>query len=103
MGTVHGACGEAARRLARRSGRLADGEIVVPVGGLATKELLGIRRLSEAVGETYDYDGVVYVPLPHPSGASTWLNVQENKARLIRALAVLGELVAASRIGGSDA
>jgi uracil-DNA glycosylase len=78
-------------------------EIVVPVGGLAAKELLGIRRLSEAVGETYDYDGVVYVPLPHPSGASTWLNVQENEARLIRALAVLGELVAASRIGGSDA
>ena len=78
-------------------------EIVVPVGGLATEELLGIRRLSEAVGETFGYDGVVYVPLPHPSGASTWLKVPENKARLIRALAVLGELVAASRIGGSDA
>jgi uracil-DNA glycosylase len=81
---------------------LAPG-IVIPVGGLAIKELLGIRRLSEAVGEIYSYDGVVYVPLPHPSGASTWLNVPENKARLIRALAVLGELVAAGRIGGSDA
>jgi uracil-DNA glycosylase len=78
-------------------------EIVVPVGGLAIKELLGIRWLSEAVGETCSHDGVVYVPLPHPSGASTWLNVPENKARLIRALAVLGELVAASRIGGSNA
>ncbi len=31
------------------------------------------------------------------------MNVPENKGRLIRALAVLGELVAASRIGGSDA
>ncbi len=78
-------------------------EIVIPVGGLAIKELLVIRRLSEAVGETFSYDGVVYVPLPHPSGASTWLNAPENKARLIRALAVLGELVGASRIGGSDA
>jgi hypothetical protein len=31
------------------------------------------------------------------------LNVPENKARLIRALAALGELVGASRIGGSEA
>ena len=57
-------------------------EIVVPVGGLAIKELLGIGRLSEAVGETFVRDGVVYVPLPHPSGASTWLNVPENRDRL---------------------
>jgi uracil-DNA glycosylase len=64
-------------------------------------ELLGIRRLAEAVGGTYWRDGVVYVPLPHPSGASTWLNVPENRGRLLRA--VLGDLVAAGRIGGSDA
>jgi uracil-DNA glycosylase len=78
-------------------------EVVVPVGGLAIRELLGFGKLSEAVGETFVRDGVVYVPLPHPSGASTWLNVPENKRRLSRALAVLGELVAAGRIGGSDA
>jgi uracil-DNA glycosylase len=57
-------------------------EVVVPVGGLAVRELL---------------------PLPHPSGASTWLNVPENRGRLFRALAVLGRLVAAGRIGGSGA
>jgi uracil-DNA glycosylase family 4 len=78
-------------------------EIVVPVGGLATRELLGVGRLSEAVGETFGRDGVVYVPLPHPSGVSTWLNVPENRDRLSRALAVLGGLVAAGRIGESDA
>jgi len=77
-------------------------EVVVPVGGLAIKELLGIGRLSEAVGETFTRDGVVYVPLPHPSGASTWSNVPENRGRLSRALAALGELVAAGRIGGSE-
>ncbi len=86
-----------------REFELLGPEIVIPVGGLAIKELLGIRRLSEAVGETYWRDGVVYVPLPHPSGASTWLNVPENRGRLLRALAVLGDLVAAGRIGGSDA
>jgi hypothetical protein len=29
------------------------------------------------------------VPLPHPSGASQWFNVPENKDRLARALEVL--------------
>ena len=71
--------------------------VVVPVGGLAIKELLGIGTLAEAVGRTVEIDGVVYVPLPHPSGASTWLNARENKERLRRSLATLGELVAARR------
>jgi len=71
--------------------------VVAPVGGLAIKELLGITRLSEAVGETIRRDGIVYVPLPHPSGASTWLNAPENKECLDRALAALKEQAAALR------
>ncbi|MGH3106611.1 MAG: uracil-DNA glycosylase family protein [Rubrobacteraceae bacterium] len=78
-------------------------EVVAPVGGLAVRELLGIGRLSEAVGETILRDEVVYVPLPHLSGASTWLNLPENRGRLFRALAELGRLVADGRIGGSGA
>ena len=69
-------------------------EVVVPVGGLAIKELLGIGRLSEAVGEAITRGGVVYVPLPHPSGASTWLNRPENKERLVLALGLLKERMA---------
>lgn len=72
--------------------------LVVPVGGLAVKELLGITRLSQAVGETFERDGIVYVSLPHPSGASTWLNAPENKERLARALAALRERAAALRL-----
>ena len=72
-------------------------EVVVPVGGLAIKELLGIRRLSDAVGREIVRDGVAYVPLPHPSGASTWLNRPENKERLGVALGLLGERMAALR------
>ena len=78
-------------------------EVVILVGGLVVRELLGIGWLSEAVGETILRDGVVYVPLPHPSGASTWLNLPENRGRLFRTLAVLGRLVADGRIGGSGA
>jgi uracil-DNA glycosylase len=76
---------------------------VILVGGLVVRELLGIGWLSEAVGETILLDGVVYVPLPHASGASTWLNLPENRGRLFRTLAVLGRLVADGRIGGSGA
>jgi uracil-DNA glycosylase len=72
-------------------------KVVVPVGGLAIKELLGVTRLSEAVGETIRRSGLVFVPLPHPSGASTWLNAPENKERLARALAALKEQAAALR------
>jgi uracil-DNA glycosylase len=77
-------------------------EVVVPVGGLAIKELLGAKQLSGVVGRTFERDGVVYVPLPHPSGASAWLNAPENKERLERALGLLGEAVArvAGRPGG---
>jgi hypothetical protein len=39
--------------------------------GEPVRELLGVRRLVEAVGTTYRRDGVIYVPLPHPPGAST--------------------------------
>jgi uracil-DNA glycosylase len=74
-------------------------EVVVPVGGLAIRELLGTKRLSDAVGRTFEHDGVVYVPLPHPSGASTWLNGSENRERLTTALSTLGERVAALRHG----
>jgi uracil-DNA glycosylase len=77
---------------------LLQPEVVAPVGELAIKELLGITRLSEAVGETVRRDGIVYVPLPHPSGASTWLNAPENKERLDRALATLKEQAAALKL-----
>jgi uracil-DNA glycosylase len=67
------------------------------------KELLGIARLSEAVGRTHRRDGVVYVPLPHPSGASTWLNAPENEERLWRSLAMLRDLMISNNLGETDA
>jgi uracil-DNA glycosylase len=68
-------------------------EVVIPVGGLAIRELLGIEKLTAAIGERYERDGVIYVPLPHPSGASTWFHKPENKRRLARALALVGRFV----------
>ena len=36
--------------------------------------------LAECVGCRFDYDGAAVVPLPHPSGASGWLNAPAHRA-----------------------
>ena len=48
--------------------------------------------MTNLIGEQFERDGRIVVPLPHPSGASQWFNAAENKARLERALQVLAVL-----------
>ena len=69
--------------------RLLQPRLVVPVGGLAIQALLGTARLTEAIGERFERDGAVVVPLPHPSGVSRWPNVPANRKRLDDALALI--------------
>ena len=69
--------------------RLLEPRLVVTVGGLAARRLLGVRSVSESVGVRYELDGAVAIPLPHPSGASSWLNVPENRARVAEAVATI--------------
>lgn len=66
--------------------RLLRPQLVVTVGGLAAKRLLGVRRLTDAIGARYELGGVPAIPLPHPSGASGWLNDPSNRTRLLSAL-----------------
>jgi uracil-DNA glycosylase len=56
--------------------------LIVPVGGMAARRLLGVRSVSESVGVRYELDDTVAIPLPHPSGASGWLNDPANRARV---------------------
>ncbi len=69
---------------------ILDPAVVILVGGMAIKEVLNVPRMTDVIGEAIERDGVTYVPLPHPSGASTWLNAPENKESLERALKILG-------------
>ena len=62
--------------------RLMRPRLIVPVGGLAAKRLLGIPRVTECVGGRFEHDGAVAIPLPHPSGASGWLNDPANRERV---------------------
>jgi uracil-DNA glycosylase family 4 len=67
--------------------RLLRPELIVAVGGLAIRHLLGPRPLDECIGSTFEHGGAVVVPLPHPSGVSRWLNAPANRARLDEAIA----------------
>ena len=68
--------------------------LVLPVGKLAIGQLLGERPLAETIGQTFrlDYRGhrADCIPLPHPSGASTWHRTEPGKTLLAQALAKIG-------------
>jgi len=68
--------------------------LIVPVGGLAIRRLLGISGLAACVGRRYERDDAAVVPLPHPSGASGWLNAPANRELTARAAALVREELA---------
>ena len=67
--------------------RLLRPALVVTIGLAAARQLLGVRRLTDAIGKSYVLDDAIAIPLPHPSGASGWLNDETNRRRLGKALA----------------
>ena len=69
--------------------RLMRPRLIVTVGGLALRSLLGRADLTAAIGIRFEYEGVPVVPLPHPSGASSWPNAPANRARLDAALGLV--------------
>ena len=69
--------------------RLLRPELLLLVGGLAVRRLLGLTPLTDCVGRRYALGEAVALPLPHPSGASGWLNVPANRRRLQVALSLV--------------
>lgn len=70
-------------------------ELVIAVGTLASRQLLGVPQLKDAVGVKHRaaraghrFDVIV---LPHPSGRSTWLNRKENARLLEESLRLISE------------
>ncbi len=61
--------------------RLIRPTLIVPVGTLAIGQLLGINNLKTCIGRSFPCRDAVAVPLPHPSGASAWTNVEANRER----------------------
>ncbi len=77
--------------------------VVLLVGTLAIERFWGKVPLSEVVGKSRVEGERVLIPLPHPSGASRWLNDPENRERLARALAVVRRTVRRLDNAGSAA
>jgi uracil-DNA glycosylase len=86
---------ERCRRHLDRELHLLQPRLVIPVGKLAIAQLLpDAAQLVDVVGKLHrvERDGRAFdvLPLPHPSGASTWHRMEPGKALLARALAELG-------------
>jgi uracil-DNA glycosylase len=69
-------------------------KVVLPVGRLAIELFYGRKfKLVDVVGtSTQDAQGRWIVPLPHPSGASLWLNRPAHQAQVAEALSILSRL-----------
>lgn len=69
---------------------ILDPPILVLVGQLAIGTFLGKGSLNKFVGSGFGWNGRRLLPLPHPSGVSTWLNDPANERLVERAMDVLG-------------
>lgn len=73
--------------------------VLVLVGRMAIDRYMDDRPLADLVGRLWPAEvagrAVWLCPLPHPSGASTWLNDPAHKARLAAGLTALGEAIRA--------
>ena len=65
-------------------------ELILPIGRLAIGLFFDTKLpLEKIVGTQIEQDGRVIIPLPHPSGASTWYNKPENRARVRKAIRLI--------------
>jgi uracil-DNA glycosylase len=72
--------------------RLVRPDIVLLVGRMAVVDMLPAlagQPLAALVGTSVRERDIEWIPLPHPSGASRWLNAPENRALVDRALMLL--------------
>lgn len=65
---------------------------IILFGKMAIETFLPRMALEDAVGQVFERSGVTFIPLPHSSGASTWLNSNAHKALLAEAIARVREM-----------
>jgi uracil-DNA glycosylase len=83
--------------------KLLRPRLIVTVGGLAARRMLGVKSVGECVGVRYELGDAIAIPLPHPSGASSWLNVPANKERVAAAVELVRAEVAQLGAGTLEA
>lgn len=73
--------------------RIIRPSLIIPVGRLAIDRFLGAVPLATVVGREHEVTHAggrsIAIPLPHPSGASSWIHAAGNRELLDGALALL--------------
>jgi uracil-DNA glycosylase len=81
--------------------RIIRPSLIIPVGRLAIDRFLGPVALDEVVGRAHDVEHEgghsVAIPLPHPSGASSWVHGPGHRELLDRSLQLIRQRLAALR------
>lgn len=74
---------------------LLQPKLIIPVGKLAISQYLEVSKLVDVIGQKFQrtINGVEVdlIPLPHPSGASTWHRMSPGKELLAYALDLLSQ------------
>jgi uracil-DNA glycosylase len=72
---------------------LIQPKLIITVGRISMNYFLGAKTdFTQAIGQAFERDGRIVLPLPHPSGVSRWTNDPANQARLSQALSRLQEI-----------
>jgi len=68
-------------------------DLILPVGKLAISQLIPVNKLNEVIGKMHSVNfhghSTEAIPLPHPSGASTWHRMEPGTSLLESALTIL--------------
>lgn len=87
--------------------RIVRPRLLIPVGRLAIERFLPRLPLEDLIGREHEIEHVggrsVAIPLPHPSGASSWIHQGNHPELLSRALYLLGMRLAELRIIDANA
>jgi uracil-DNA glycosylase len=70
---------------------LLQPELIIPVGRLAIEQFLEPQPLNDVIGRVHETRGIDLIPLPHPSGASTWYKVAPGDRLTKRALQLIAK------------
>jgi uracil-DNA glycosylase family 4 len=71
--------------------QLLKPEVILLVGIMAIETFFGKVKLEEVIGTYRESEGMVFLPLPHPSGVSRWLNDPEHLKLHQQALGILAQ------------
>ena len=76
-----------------REFELLQPQLLIPVGKLAIAQFMPVDKLAKIIGKshciTQNDRSCDLIPLPHPSGASTWHRTEPGKSLLLQALALI--------------